>query len=98
MVTKEFPATQKERTRGYVAGFGCTAYKVRGTALIFAENRNLKRPRRKKKSSRLVDCYLKRNRQFSFRNAEGLSNARAAGINRIAVEEYFELAMEIAEE
>jgi hypothetical protein len=81
-------------------GFGCTPYQVRRAAFVFAENRGLKHPWRNTKiaGKDWFTAFLKRNRDISLRIPEGLSKARAEGMNRKVVEDLFLLIKEATQE
>jgi hypothetical protein len=66
-------------------GFRCTTNQIRGAAFMFANNRGINHPWEKEEMSAGKDCvarFMKRNHDIALRKPEGLSIARAQGVNK----------------
>jgi hypothetical protein len=75
-------------------GFGCTPNQIRRAAFVFANNRGISRPWDKDEMSAGKDWFagfIKINDDIALRKPEVSSKARAQGMNKKAVEDYFVL-------
>jgi hypothetical protein len=74
--------------------FGCTSNQIRRAAFVFANNRGISHPWDKEEMSAAEDWFAgfkKINDDIALRKPEGLSKARAQGMNKKAGEDYFVL-------
>jgi hypothetical protein len=82
-------------------GFGCTPNQIRRAAFVFANNRGISNPWDKEEMSAVKDWFagfMKSNDDIALRNPEGLSKARAQGMNKKAVEDCFVLYQNLCTE
>jgi hypothetical protein len=82
-------------------GFGCTPNQIRRAAFMFANNRGISHPWDKEDMSAgnyWFSGFIKRNDDIALRKPEGLSNARAQRMNKMAVEDYFVLYQNLCTE
>lgn len=82
-------------------GFGLTPSQVRSAAFVYAEKNGIPHPWSQETQQAGKDWFsgfMKRNSDLSLRKPEGLSLARAAGMNKKAVQEFYDLLCELCDE
>ena len=78
-------------------GFGITPLEVKKAAFMYAEKRNLKHPWTNQKAAGAdwFTGFMKRHSDLALRKPQGLSRARAEGMNKSVVQQFYELYQNI---